>query len=218
VEADTFPELSSESSRQAKSAAKIQRPAKLEYVEPVTPADTDSAPKPIDTVRPNETSANAPSSTTGPAPAGAAVDLSGVNLQNLIPGRADMTRAFIKSKLGEPDLEYAHTLDYNLKYGFELVMAQQGDVLEQIQINSDRFSGKLASGISLSSPMQDVFDAYGEPLGQEYVDELLLDSARFKDGILYESGRFGRISYKKAGLTFWFHRERVIQIGIGKAG
>ncbi|RJP24049.1 MAG: hypothetical protein C4520_04990 [Candidatus Abyssobacteria bacterium SURF_5] len=135
----------------------------------------------------------------------------------LIPGDARVTRSSIKSTLGEPDLEYARVLDYNWKHGFELVLSEN-DVLEAIRINSDRFKGKLSSEISYVSSLPDVLTAYGEPSSEKYVESLLSDSHEFQSGVLYREGGFSRINYKETGLTFWFDRNRIIQIEVGRKG
>ncbi len=132
----------------------------------------------------------------------------------LIPKRAGVTRSFLKEKLGAPDLEYGHVLDYNRKYGFELVLAERDDMLSEIRINTDRFRGRLASGISLSSTAEDVYAAYGKPAAEKISQGLLSDDQPLQSGTLYYNGNFSRIDYKEAGVSFFFLNDKIMQITI----
>jgi hypothetical protein len=115
-------------------------------------------------------------------------------------------------------MEFARVLDYNWKYGVELVMAEDPEVLAEVRINSDRFKGRLSSGISLASTMHEVFATYGQPVAEMFVQDVMADAQQYKSGTLYRSHDFSRIWYREAGLTFWFNDDRVIQIVIGKQG
>jgi hypothetical protein len=139
-----------------------------------------------------------------------------IDLQGLVPGVA--TRTVIKSTLGAPDMEFERVLDYNWKYGIELVMAEDPEVLAEVRINSDRFRGRLSSGISLASTMHEVFATYGRPAAEMSVQDVMVDEQQYKSGTLYRSQDFSRIWYREEGLTFWFTDDRVIQIAIGKPG
>jgi hypothetical protein len=139
-----------------------------------------------------------------------------IDMQGLVPGVA--TRTVIKSTLGAPDMEFERVLDYNWKYGLELVMAEDPEVLAEVRINSDRFRGRLSSGISLASTMHEVFATYGRPAAEMSVQDVMVDEQQYKSGTLYRSQDFSRIWYREEGLTFWFADDRVIQIAIGKPG
>ncbi len=136
----------------------------------------------------------------------------GVKFDGIVAGDPHCTKQFIKSKLGPPDSEMEHWLGYNAKYGLGFVMADDGDMLIELHLNRG-FKGKLDSGISLSSSMEDVFRAYGKPLQDETVDD-----SRWRDlhrnRTLYRTGARSKIYYKEYGLIFSFNDDRVSQIAV----
>ncbi|NQU07835.1 MAG: hypothetical protein HQ583_04670 [Candidatus Abyssubacteria bacterium] len=126
-------------------------------------------------------------------------------------GAPRCTKEFIKSKLGEPDIEKGHLLDYNVKYGIEFVFAADRDMLIEMHLNRS-FKGKLSSGVTTLSSMEEVFEAYGEPVGEEEVDDMHLDYREYRDRTLYRKDYAARLSYKDLGLMFWFSGDEINQI------
>jgi hypothetical protein len=161
---------------------------------PARPAPKPVAPKP-----------------TGPIDYSTVTIIEGFGFDDIVLGHPQCTRAFLKARLGPPDVEHPHVLDYNFKYGMVFVMAADGDILIEIQINR-RFKGKLASGISMSSTMDNVFSAYGEPAGEAQVDDPGNEHIHYDNRMLYRKGPYARISYRDLGVRFWFDGDKISQI------
>ena len=117
---------------------------------------------------------------------------------------------FIKSKLGTPDEETDKWLSYKSRYGLDFWMASSAGPLREIRLNRG-FKGRLASNISLSSPMEDVFKVYGKSVSEQTVDDL---RGHFNDRTLYRAGNRGKIFYNGHGLLFWFSGNQISQIVI----
>lgn len=175
----------------------------------------ETKPVPLPEEDTHETAAETDSTTSGPAGQIIFTEKSNIPFTSLTPRDPRLTRSFLKSKLGDPDLEYGRTLDYNWKYGFELVISETENILDEIRINSDRFTGWLPSGISFSSSPDAVFQRYGNPIAEERAEDLLSDAECSKDGVRYYNGNFSRIAYRKAGLMFLFFKDRIVQIRLG---
>jgi len=134
----------------------------------------------------------------------------GVGFDGIAVGNRRCTKEFIKKKLGPPQEEQENWLNYRGTSGLDFAMASDMDMLVEIRLN-EGFAGKLTSGVSMSSSMDDVFKAYGKPFAQEEVKRLL---PHFGNRILYTMGNFSKISYIDKGLLFWFDRGQITQIVI----
>ncbi len=143
------------------------------------------------------------------------VVVEGRGFGDIVLGHRLCTKQFIKTRLGPPDFEKEHVLDYNVKYGLELSMASDADMLIAIHLNRS-FKGRLGSGISLSSTIEDVFAAYGEPIAEEHAGSLNLDYREYNDSVLYRDGPTGRLTYRNFGLMFWFTDSEIAQIVVGR--
>lgn len=135
----------------------------------------------------------------------------GVNFDGITVGDPRCTKQFIRSKLGKPEQENEHWLSYNTKYGLDLCMADDVDLLIEIRLNRG-FKGKLDSGISLSSAIENVFRIYGKPLGEEAVYTSRIPE--FENRVFYRRGANGAIAYLYKGLLFWFEADKINQIVI----
>ena len=87
-------------------------------------------------------------------------------------------------------------------------MSKDIEMIGEIRLNRG-FRGKLNSGISLSSTMEDVFGVYGSPDSEKTVDDF---QGHYGNRTLYKSGTRNKIFYNENGLLFWFNGDRINQI------
>jgi hypothetical protein len=152
--------------------------------------------------------------TTPPVTIGSGVDFSsvviteGMGFGDVIVGHPRCTKRFLKSKLGEPDVEEGRRLKYDWKYGMSFTFAIDADLLIYFGLNR-RFKGKLKSGISMTSTMEQVFQAYGEPRAEEEVDDLYGDPDNYANRTLYRKGHNARMFYSDLGLQFHFREDGI---------
>jgi endogenous inhibitor of DNA gyrase (YacG/DUF329 family) len=156
---------------------------------------------------------------TPPVTIGEGVDFSSVVITegrgfgDIIVGHPRCTKQFLKSKLGKPDIEKKDLLDYEWKYGMRFVFATDSDLLIQISLKR-RFKGKLSSGITMSSTMEEVFEAYGEPRAEEEVDALNLGYLNYANRTLYQKDLYSIIWYRDLGLYFSFEEDGIALITV----
>ena len=132
---------------------------------------------------------------------------------NIIVGHPQCTKDFIKSKMGKPDIEKERILDYDWKYGLRFTFASDVDLLIEITI-SRRFKGKLSSGILMSSTMEQVFEAYGEPGAEEEVDDLFMDYRNYANRTLYQKDLNSKMWYRDLGLCFVFEENAIARLTV----
>ena len=137
----------------------------------------------------------------------------GFGFDDIVVGHFRCTKTFIKSRLGEPNAEKEHVLDYDNIYGITFIMATDADLLIEIHL-SQRFKGKVLPGISMSSSLQDIFEAYGQPVEEITVESMRLPYYKYRNRTLYRERKFGRLAYRDIGLLFWFAGDRINQIVI----
>lgn len=160
-----------------------------------------------------------PRMTAPPVTIGSGIDFSSVVITegrgfgDIIVGDPRCTKKLVKSKLGEPNIEKEHMLDYDWKYGLRFIFASDADVLIEITLNR-RFKGKLSSGISMSSTQEDVFAAYGAPVGEEQVHDLFMDYRTYANRTLYQKDLNSRMWYRDLGLEFVFEEGKVKNITV----
>lgn len=134
----------------------------------------------------------------------------GIGFDDVIVGDPNCTREFLISKFGQPDKQStAQWLNYNSKYGLDFWFSSDG-LLSELRFNPG-FKGRLESGISMDSAMQDVFKIYGYPVKEENV----LDMTRhFENQTLYKTLQFSKIFYNQNHLLFWFKGDKINQFVI----
>ena len=64
----------------------------------------------------------------------------------------------------------------------------------------------------IDDSMDAVFEAYGEPEAEEYVDDLFGYYRDYVNRTLYRNDRFARLWYRDIGLAFWFEEDRIKEI------
>ena len=128
--------------------------------------------------------------------------------EGIAAGDPRCTREFIISKLGPPQSERERWLSYGRQYGLDFWMSKDIEMIGEIRLNRG-FRGKLNSGISLSSTMEDVFGVYGNPDSEKTVDDF---QGHYGNRTLYKSGTRNKIFYNENGLLFWFNGDRINQI------
>ncbi len=141
----------------------------------------------------------------------------GIGFKEIILGDPNCSVEFIKSRLGSPDKETpdkqtkGYWLGYRERYGLDFWFDKNGS-LKEIRLNKG-FKGKLTSGISLESTINDVFEKYGKPLSEQTVDDL---TKHFENQILYKlkGEKNSKIFYNQNWLLFWFEDDRINQIVI----
>ncbi|MHC4397278.1 MAG: M56 family metallopeptidase [Planctomycetota bacterium] len=137
----------------------------------------------------------------------------GVGFDDIIVGDVNCTREFVRSRLGKPDDDVKDTetngwwLNYRKKYGLDFWF-NKNNILKEIRLNKG-FKGKLATGISVSSSKEDVFERYGYPVSEKNTDNL---HRKNDDRVLYKKGQTSRIFYADNLLLFWFDGNRINQI------
>ncbi|MCJ7824514.1 MAG: hypothetical protein MUP44_06410 [Anaerolineales bacterium] len=94
----------------------------------------------------------------------------GVGFNDILIGDPQCTLEFIKVMLGEPDEETGLWLNYRERYGLDFWKPSSESPLQEIRLNKG-FAGRLSSGISVASSMDDVFKTYGEPVAEWIVAE-----------------------------------------------
>jgi hypothetical protein len=133
----------------------------------------------------------------------------------IIAGDSRCTLAQIRRKLGKPEGGTEKWLVYNKKYGIDFWGPAENSPPYEIRLNRG-FKGRLSSGISLQSSMDDVFEEYGMPSKENLVDDL---RRKFGDSVLFRApGERAKISYNKHGLLFWFSGGQISQIVVSKKG
>jgi hypothetical protein len=120
-------------------------------------------------------------------------------------------KAFIKSALGEPAGETVEWLNYAPQYGVRFRTARTGGPLREVRLERG-FKGRLSSNVSLATPMQGVFSAYGMPLSEQTVDSL--ENVPDADKTLYRLGDRSKIEYAEQGLIFFFEGDAISQISL----
>lgn len=153
------------------------------------------------------------SGTEGRIDTSAITVVEGFGFGDIVVGHPRCTRGFIKSKLGEPDMEKQHALVYDSRCGMTFITASDMDMLVEIHLKN-RFKGRLLSGISFSSTIEDIFEAYGEPIEEKTVDTLQLPPRRFRNRTLYRGDSLGKLEYRDLGVMFFFMDDRITQIVI----
>lgn len=120
----------------------------------------------------------------------------GLGVGRLVVG---MRLAEVVELLGKPEGQ-KYGLFYRNRLHVE-VWPQDGQVA-QIRFVAG-FPFHLASGVSLQSKLEDVFQAYGSPVRTVSVEDIHRWTG---DRILYESDKAQKITYAKQGVLFLFDR------------
>jgi hypothetical protein len=139
--------------------------------------------------------------------------VAGFGFDDIVVGHPRCTKALIKSKLGEPHAEKEHVLDYDNTSGMTFIMAADTDLLIEIHL-SKKFRGKLFPDLSFASSLDDIFDAYGDPVEEKTVEDFGVPYYKYRNRTLYSDGVFGRLAYRDLGLLFWLANDRINQIVI----
>jgi hypothetical protein len=134
--------------------------------------------------------------------------------KGITAGDSRSTLAHIRKKLGPPEGGTQQWLVYNKKYGVDFWGSARNKPVHEIRLNRG-FKGRLNSGISLQSPVDDVFKAYGMPTEEIIVEDLHKNSGY---GVLFKTEKGAKIEYYEHGLLFWFSEGQITQIVVYKKG
>ena len=188
--------------RKRKAHAELQKAKRLEKAEAGKPRPTGEVP-----------AVAAPPTIGGKSQYSSVTVIEGYGFDGVVVGHPRCTRRFLVSKLGEPDTADKWNLNYEWKYGFRLGMAEDSDLLIEIKLNR-RFSGKLRSGITMSSSLDDIFAAYGQPKEEIETDDLDQMYLNYANRTLYRNGRNAKLWYRDLGLYFYIEEDMVKSISI----
>lgn len=138
----------------------------------------------------------------------------GIGFDDVIVGDPKCTKELLISKFGQPEDAGKYKeqwLNYRNKYGFDFWLNQDG-LLTEIRFNPG-FKGRLQSGISMQSKMEDVFRVYGKPVAEENIEK---SQMRADNQTLFlissEKPQNSYIWYKQNWVRFWFVGEKINQI------
>jgi hypothetical protein len=130
--------------------------------------------------------------------------------RDIVIGIHYCTMDFIESKFGQAARKEERMLRYPAK-GVDFCFSTRG-ILSEVHYNQG-YQGQLKTGISLTSPQEDVFRTYGTPVKTlEAADLRGINDER----ILYQKDDTARIYYGRHGLIFWFRDGIVSQIIVFK--
>jgi serine/threonine protein kinase len=131
-----------------------------------------------------------------------------VPVEGIVINHPDCTAAFVQSLLGPPvRIDSDGKMLRYTNYGFDLWFSGNRH-LSEVHLNQG-FAGKLDTGISMGSTMQDVFDTYGTPIETIQTNQL---SGQNQERILRQKEDISRIFYGQHGLIFWFRGDSITQI------
>jgi len=152
------------------------------------------------------------------APAAGSINMivqENVGLGDVKLNDARTNKASVRRILGEPESISKTSGDFELwsyreKYGIELGTAS--DQIKDIRL-LENFGGKLSSGITLNSTMDEVYSVYGQPLGTRKVKTL---SGGVPDKVYCTKGTDGKLRYYSQGITFWTNDNKIAWIHVSK--
>ena len=135
------------------------------------------------------------------------------NRKQKITFRADSCTAdYVRSILGRPNR--VDLRGRMLRYtddGIDFLFSDNGP-LSEVHLNQG-YTGKLKTGVSLTSSKQEVFATYGQPIRIAQASDL---HRKNDERILYQKGNISRIYYGRHGLIFWFKDDFINQIVVFK--
>lgn len=137
----------------------------------------------------------------------------GVGFDGITVGDPKCTPAFVQAILGEPDDKKDRWLSYRDTCGMDFYF-RPDQRLAEIRLNRG-FRGRLNSGISMDSTMEDVFSVFGQPGARKTADTL---NRKNKEGVLFTMNghvrgkKVRRIYYGQQGMLFWFMGDKINQM------
>jgi hypothetical protein len=127
--------------------------------------------------------------------------------------RIGATRDEVKAAFGQPEDTQPYWLNYRRSRGIDVFYGQSDRAVE-VRFNAG-FRGRLQSGISIGSSLEQVVAAYGEPVRTERVAQGAQNL--FDNRVLYRMPAASKLMYSDRGILFWFDgRDRVSQFVVSQ--
>jgi hypothetical protein len=157
---------------------------------------------------------------TTAAPAAAPAAPAGAGTDTVVEGvgwgaaKIGATKQEVIAAFGASQDTQSYWLNYRRSLGVD-VFYGQGDRAVEIRFNPG-FRGRLQSGITIGSTLQQVVAAYGQPVRTERVPQGAQNL--FDNRVLYRTPTASKLMYSDRGVLFWFDgRDRVSQFVVSQA-